>query len=74
MQTAKELFLDNKNQIIDLLNRGKEYFEEQFRTQKQKDEEIEIKRDSYLLSVDQNNKAPKDLNVTLKYVVDEVTE
>ena len=42
--------------------------------QKQKDEEIEIKRDSYLLSVDQNNKAPKDLNVTLKYVVDEVTE
>jgi len=42
--------------------------------QKQKDEEIEIKRDSYLLSVDQNNKAPKDLNVNLKYVVDEVTE
>lgn len=28
MQTAKDLFIENKNQIIDLLNRGKEYFGE----------------------------------------------
>ncbi len=41
--------------------------------QMQKDEEIDIKRDTYLLSVDQNNQTPKDLNINLKYIVDEVT-
>ena len=41
--------------------------------QMQKDEEIDIKRDTYLLSVDQNNQTPKDRNIHLKYVVDEVT-